>query len=117
MSKRRQIEAAQKAKVKIDLMNQMREKSQSQQMARTVAEQEWREQKERLEDWNEQERKRADKKIRRMERRRQMLLKQMEVAQQSRKTQKERELDEGKQIAAQIREDMHEERERAKHER
>jgi len=115
--KRRQIEAAQKAKVKIDLMNQMREKSQSQQMARTVAEQEWREQKERLEDWNEQERKRADKKIRRMERRRQMLLKQMEVAQQSRKTQKERELDEGKQIAAQIREDMHEERERAKHER
>merc|ERR1711977_282045 len=52
-----------------------------------------------------------------MERRRQMLLKQMEMAQSTRKTQKERELDEGRMIAAQIREDMHEERERAKSER
>jgi len=111
--KRRQIEADQKAKVKSDLMNQMREKSQTQQQARTMAEEEWREQKDRLEDWNEQERRRSEKRIRRMERRRQMLLKQMEVAQESKKSQKQRELDEGRQIAAQIREDMHEEREKA----
>merc|ERR1711988_2044401 len=115
--KRRVMEIEQKNKVKSDLMNQMREKSHSQQLARTIAEQEWREQKDRLDDWNEQERKRAEKRIRRMERRRQMLLKQMEMAQSTRKTQKERELDEGRMIAAQIREDMHEERERARQER
>merc|ERR1719231_1222015 len=41
----------------------------------------------------------------------------MEVAQQRRKSDKDRELDEGRQIAAQIREDLHEERERNKQER
>jgi len=79
--KRRKEEADQKYKVKVDLMNQMREKSQSQQLARSLAEGEWTEQKERLDDWNEQERKRHEKRLRRMERRRTMLLKQMEMAQ------------------------------------
>jgi len=115
--KRRKEEADQKYKVKVDLMNQMREKSQSQQLARSLAEGEWTEQKERLDDWNEQERKRHEKRLRRMERRRTMLLKQMEMAQSRKKSEKERELDEGRQIAAQIREDLHEERERAKQER
>merc|ERR1711959_175663 len=54
---------------------------------------------------------------RRMERRRQMLMKQMEMSIDRKKTEKQRELDEGRLIAAQIREDMHEERERTKNER
>merc|ERR1711939_1106656 len=62
--RRRQEEAEQKAKVRMDLMNQMREKSKSQQLARANAEQEWREQKDRLDDWNEKERTRADKRER-----------------------------------------------------
>ena len=86
--RRRREESDQKYKVKMDLMNQMREKSQSQQLARTMAEQEWKDSKDRLDDWNEQERKRSDKRERRMERRRQMLLRQMEMA-QSRTTQVE----------------------------
>lgn len=114
---RRREEAEQKFKVKTDLMNQMREKSQSQQLARTIAEHDWREQKDRLDDWNEQERRRHEKRLRRMERRRNMLLRQMEVAQQRRKSDKDRELDEGRQIAAQIREDLHEEKERTEQER
>merc|ERR1711939_1158902 len=115
--RRRQEEAEQKAKVRMDLMNQMREKSKSQQLARANAEQEWREQKDRLDDWNEKERTRADKRVRRMERRRQMLMKQMEMSIDRKKMEKKRGLDEGRQIAAQIREDMHEERERTKEER
>lgn len=115
--KRHKAEMEQKHKVKVDLMNQMREKASSQQLARTIAEDEWRMQKDRLDDWNEQERRRADKKLRRMERRRNMLMRQMEIAQARKQEEKQRELDEGRQIAAQIREDMHDERERAKQER
>merc|ERR1712054_48832 len=44
-------------------------------------------------------------------------MKQMEMAIDRKKTEKQRELDEGRLIAAQIREDMHEERERTKQER
>lgn len=115
--RRRREEAEQKYKFKMDLMNQMREKSQSQQLARTMAEQEWKDSKDRLDDWNEQERRRSNKRERRMERRRQMLLRQMEMAQQRKQNEKDRELTEGRQIAAQIREDLHEERERARQER
>merc|ERR1712164_95952 len=46
-----------------------------------------------------------------------MLMKQMDMAISRKKMEKQRELDEGRQIAAQIREDMHEERERTKNER
>jgi len=115
--RRRREEMEQKYKVKTDLMNQMREKSQSQQLARTMAESEFCEQKNRLDDWNEQERMRHEKRCRRMERRRQMLLRQMELAQQRRKDEKSRELNEGRQIAAQIREDMQAEKDRATSER
>jgi len=115
--RRRKEEVEHKNKVKMDLMNQMREKSQSQQLARTAAEKEWNEQKERLDDWNEQERRRSEKRVRRMERRRMALIKQMEAAQRRKKNEKQTEMDEGRQIAAQIREDMYEEKERAKEER
>jgi len=115
--RRRREEVEHKNKVKLDLMNQMREKSQSQQLARAAAEKEWAEQKARLDDWNEQERKRSEKRVRRMERRRMALMKQMEAAQRRKKNEKQMEMDEGRRIAAQIREDMHEEKERAREER
>ena len=62
----------------MDLMNQMREKSQSQALVRSMDEEEWRKQKQRLDEWNDQERIKNEKRIRRMEKRREMLLKQMQ---------------------------------------
>jgi len=115
--KRRIIESDQKMKVKMDLMNQMREKSQSQALVRSMDEEEWRKQKQRLDEWNDQERVKNEKRIRRMEKRREMLLKQMQEAQERAKQQKRADIDEGRRVAAQIREDMHAERERMMRER
>lgn len=111
--KRRRDEYMGKKKVRDDLIDQMREKCDTQARMREQEELEWRQQEERLADWNECEELREKRDQRRKDRMRQMLLRQADEATAAKRKVKNDELELGRQTAAQIREDICLERERA----
>lgn len=115
--RRRHEEFLAKKKVRDDLINQMREKSNSQAKTREDMDLEFKMNEERLNDWNESEAMRDQRHQRRKERNRQLLLRQADDAMEARRRAKQAELDEGRQTAAQIREDIHHEKEKAMQER
>jgi len=115
--KRRRDDYLNKKKVRDDLFNQMREKSESQANQRDQEYEEHMQQEDRLQDWNESEEMRDMRNTRKKERTRKLLLRQAEVAAAHRRKTKNDELEQGRETAAQIREDICNERERAVQER
>lgn len=109
--RRRADDAAAKRKVRDDLINQMREKSNSQAKEREDFEMECKMQEERLKDWNDHEAYRDQRNQRRKEKNRQLLLRQAKDYVEKKNKIKQEELDEGRQTAAQIRADIHQEKE------
>lgn len=115
--RRRMEEDMAKKKVRDDLVNQMREKSNSQAKQREDLDIECKMNEDRLADWNQHEKLRDARHNRRKERNRQLLLRQAEDAAAAKAQRKKHELDEGRQTAAQIREDIHHEKQKMMDER
>ena len=103
--------------VRDDLVNQMREKSNSQAATRERDDIEFQMHEDRLNDWNDHENMKCQRNQRRKERNRRLLLRQANDYAEAKRAQKQEELDEGRRTAAQIREDIHLEKERMMKER
>merc|ERR1712166_1010396 len=116
-AKQREADYVNKQKVRGDLFTQMREKSESQANMREQEYEEHMQQEERLQDWNDSEEIRAMKVKRKKDRTRKLLLWQADEAAASRAKVRNDELEQGRETAAQIREDICNEREKAIQER
>ena len=95
----------------------MREKSNSQAAQREKDDIEFKMHEDRLNDWNEHENMKCQRNQRRKERNRRLLLRQANDYAEAKRAAKQEELDDGRRTAAQIREDIHLEKERMMKER